>query len=109
MKPFDLKPGMISTLTAFGASLCCVLPLAVVFLGLGSGAFMMTTMQFRPILYPLGFLGLAFSVYLFLRKSRACRQNSCPMPNKRLNIVLLVFSTLLMGTVTYFDFFIVSF
>lgn len=108
MKSFDLKPGIISVLTAMGASLCCVLPLTVVFLGLGSGAFMMTTMQFRPVLYPLGVLGLAFSFYLFFKKSRACKTNSCPMPNKRLNIVLLVFSTLMMGTVTYFDFFVVS-
>ncbi len=106
MKSFDLKPGLISTITAFGASLCCVLPLAIVFLGLGSGAFMMTTMQFRPVLYPLGFSGLAFSVYLFFRKRRACKKYSYHLPNKRLNIVLLLFSILLMGTVTYFDFFV---
>ncbi len=60
----DAKPGLVSLAAAFAASLCCVLPLTIVLLGLGSGAFMMVTMQFRPILYPLGLAGLAAGAYL---------------------------------------------
>ncbi len=57
--PFaDLKPALISLPTAFGSTICCVLPITIVLLGLGSGAFMMVTMQYRIILYPLGLLGL---------------------------------------------------
>jgi hypothetical protein len=108
MKSFDLKPGLISLVTAFGASLCCVLPLTVVFFGLGSGAFMMTTMQYRPVLYPLGLLGLTISIYLYFRKSKDCKKQSCSVPNKKLNLFLLIFSGLLMGTVTYLDFFVTS-
>jgi hypothetical protein len=40
----DLKPAVVSFVGAFAASLCCLLPLAVIVLGLGSGAFMATTM-----------------------------------------------------------------
>src|SRR2546425_5801540 len=45
----------------FGAalsSLCCLLPLAVIVLGLGSGAFMAVTMQYRWILIPAGAIGV---------------------------------------------------
>ena len=49
----DLKPGLIGVGTSFGASICCVLPMTIVLLGLGSGGFMMVTMQYRMILYPL--------------------------------------------------------
>ena len=36
------------------SSLCCVLPLAIVLLGLGSGAFMATTMKYTAIFVPIG-------------------------------------------------------
>lgn len=34
------------------SSLCCLLPLGVIVLGLGSGAFMAVTMQYRWLLIP---------------------------------------------------------
>ena len=102
----SLAPGALSATTSLGASLCCVLPLAVIALGLGSGAFMMVTMQFRPVLYPLGLLGLAVSYVLFFRRKRACDLQSCRMQGKWLNLTLLAFSTALMAAVTYVDFFV---
>ena len=33
----DIKPGIIGLATSFGASICCVLPMTIVLLGLGSG------------------------------------------------------------------------
>ena len=38
----DLKPGLIVVGTSFGASICCVLPMTIVLLGLGSGGFMIS-------------------------------------------------------------------
>ncbi len=108
MRLTDLSPGLVGVTTGIGASLCCVLPLSVVALGLGSGAFMMVTMQYRPILYPIGLLGLAASYFLFFRRKRACDLQSCRMQGKWVNIVLLVFSTGLMAVITYVDFFLVS-
>lgn len=108
MKWSDLAPGLVSVSTGIGASLCCVLPLTIVALGLGSGAFMMVTMQFRPVLYPLGLAGLVTAYILFFRQKRACDRKACRMQGKGFNLVLLAFSTVLMAAVTYVDFFMVE-
>ena len=108
MKLNDLAPGLISVATGLGASLCCVLPLSIVALGMGSGAFMMVTMEYRPILYPTGLLGLGVSYFLFFRRKRLCDLRACKMAAKRLNLTLLIISTVLMGVITYVDFFLVT-
>ena len=104
----DLKPGLIGVGTSFGASICCVLPMTIVLLGLGSGGFMMVTMQYRIILYPLGLLGLVTAYWLYFRRRKVCDAQACRMQGKRWNIAVLVFSTVLMSLVTYVDFFLVS-
>ena len=104
----DLKPGLIGVGTSFGASICCVLPMTIVLLGLGSGGFMMVTMQYRIILYPLGLLGLVTAYWLYFRRRKVCDAQACRMQGKRWNIVGLVFSTVLMSLVSYVDFFLVS-
>jgi len=102
----DIKPGIISFTTAFGASWCCVLPMAVVFLGLGSGAFMTTTMQFRPVLYPLGLIGLSTSYYLYFRRKKACAAKACQLQGRKINLTMLILSSFMMISITYVDFFI---
>src|SRR5260370_7927562 len=54
---FGVRPGTVSAsvaawLGALLSSLCCLLPLAVIVLGLGSGAFMAVTMYYRWLLIP---------------------------------------------------------
>jgi hypothetical protein len=83
MKLENLNPGLLGLGTAFGASVCCVLPMTVVLLGLGSGTFMTVTMQYRPILYPLGLLGVATSYWLYFRRKCACDAQACRMPGSR--------------------------
>lgn len=99
------KEGLVGLCTAVAASSCCLLPLAVVFFGLGSGAFMMTTMRYRPILFPLGLLGLGTSYYLYFRERRRCQTEVCAMVGKTFNIVTLVLATLIMLGVVWADFF----
>jgi mercuric ion transport protein len=99
------KEGLLGLCTAIAASSCCLLPLAVVFFGLGSGAFMMTTMKFRPMLVPLGVTGLATSYYLYFRERRRCRTLACAMVGKTLNRVTLAVATLIMLGVIWADFF----
>ena len=43
-------PGIAAWLGALLSSLCCFLPLTVIVLGLGSGAFMAITMPYRWLL-----------------------------------------------------------
>jgi len=51
-----------AVLTAIGASLCCIVPIAVALLGVGSAALGATLEPFRPyfIAVTLAFLGFAF-------------------------------------------------
>ncbi len=105
MASWQGKAGLIGLGTAVAASSCCLLPLVVVFLGVGSGAFMMTTMKFRPILFPIGLVGLGVSYYLYFRERRRCQALACAMVGKRFNLVTLTFATLIMLGVIWADFF----
>lgn len=68
MKPAALTAGLVAWLGAALASLCCLLPLTVIVLGLGSGAFMATTMQYRWLLVPAGIVGIVAGFALYLRE-----------------------------------------
>ncbi|MFQ5793067.1 MAG: hypothetical protein ACE5JI_21560 [Acidobacteriota bacterium] len=96
MKLADLKSGLVSFGGAFLASLCCLLPLTVVLLGLGSGAFMATTMQYRPLFLPLGILGVGFGYYLYFREKRRCDALGCRMAGSRINLALLSVATVML-------------
>jgi mercuric ion transport protein len=108
MKPRDMASGLLAVGAALAASSCCVLPLAVVALGLGSGAFMFTTMPYRPILFSLGLLGVGASWVLYARRRRACAALACRMAGQRTTLGLTVLATVLLAVVTYVDFFLTS-
>jgi Cu/Ag efflux protein CusF len=94
------KPALVSLMAAFTASLCCLLPLAVIVLGLGSGAFMATTMRYQRILLPLGILGVAAGYLLYVRERRRCQALVCTMAGSRVNLVALgVATVVLLGEV----------
>ena len=96
----DLKPALISVVSALAASLCCLLPLAVIGVGLGSGAFMATTMRYQAVLLPIGFLGVGAGYVLYVRERRRCRMLVCTMAGSRLNLVALSVATaILIGEV----------
>lgn len=92
----DLKPALVSLVGAGAASLCCFLPLAVIGLGLGSGAFMATTMRYQAVLLPFGILAVTVGYVLYIRERRRCQQLVCTMAGSRVNLVVLGFSTLLL-------------
>jgi Cu/Ag efflux protein CusF len=96
----DLQPALVSLVGAFAASLCCLLPLAVIVLGLGSGAFMATTMRYQGILLPLGILAVTAGYVLYVRERRRCRARMCAVAGGRLNLVVLGIATaILLGEV----------
>ena len=89
-----VKPGFLGIMAAGVSSLCCLLPLMVIFLGLGSGAFMMTTMRYRAIFIPAGIIGVSLGWFLHLRERRHCNSLGCRLVVGRFNLALLLFATL---------------
>ncbi|HWP22972.1 MAG TPA: hypothetical protein VNM15_02150 [Candidatus Binatia bacterium] len=105
MNLVNLKAGLLSFSSALIASLCCLLPLAVVLLGLGSGAFMMVTMQYRNIFLPTGAIGVALGYYLYFREKRRCASFGCAFAGGKINLVLLLFATVIVAGALALDFF----
>lgn len=85
------------------SSLCCLLPLAVIVLGLGSGAFMAVTMQYRWILIPAGVLGVLSGFILYVRERRRCNALACRMVGRRITLVLLVVASLVVTVSVLLD------
>ena len=85
--------GVAAWLGAALSSLCCLLPLAVIVLGLGSGAFMAVTMQYRWILIPAGVLGVVSGFVLYVRERRRCAALACRMAGSRVTLALLILAS----------------
>jgi hypothetical protein len=94
-----MKPGTVgATVVAWSgaalSSLCCLLPLAVIVLGLGSGAFMAVTMKYRWLFIPAGVVGVTTGFVLYVRERRRCSAAACRMAGSRLILALLIIAGL---------------
>jgi hypothetical protein len=98
-----LVGGMVGMAGAILGSLCCLLPLTVVVLGLGSGAFMATTMAYRWLFIPLGVLGVALGFVLYGRERRRCHAVGCRVAGARLTVALLIAASLVVATTIVLD------
>jgi hypothetical protein len=85
------------------SSLCCLLPLAVIMLGLGSGAFMAVTMRYRWVLIPAGIAGVLAGLVLYVRERRRCDALACHMAGSRITLALLVVAALIVTTSIVLD------
>lgn len=103
MRVADLKPGFLGVVAAGVSSLCCLLPLTVILLGLGTGAFMTTTMRYRTIFIPAGVIAVGLGWLLFLRERRRCDSLGCRMPGRSLNLALLLVATLVVAGAVALD------
>ena len=103
MKPGSIGAGLAAWAGALLSSLCCLLPLAVIVLGLGSGAFMAVTMQYRWILIPAGALGVALGFVLYARERRRCAQLACRMAGSRMTLALLIAASLVVASAIALD------
>jgi len=92
----DLRPALASGVGAAAASLCCLLPLMVIALGLGSGAFMATTMRYQRLLLPLGVLAVTVGYVLYFRDRRRCQRLVCTMAGSRVNLIALGLATVVL-------------
>jgi hypothetical protein len=89
--------GVVAWVGALLSSLCCLLPLAIIVLGLGSGAFMAVTMQYRWLLIPAGVAGVLVGFALYVRERRRCDALSCRMAGSRITLALLVVASLVVA------------
>src|SRR5438128_9292227 len=94
MKSGSIGAGLAAWAGALLSSLCCLLPLAIIVLGLGSGAFMAVTMKYRWILIPAGLLGVTTGFLLYVRERRRCSAAACRMAGSRVTLALLVMASL---------------
>lgn len=98
MKLVSAGAGLAAWAGALLSSLCCLLPLGVIVLGLGSGAFMAVTMQYRWVLIPAGVLGVALGFVLYVRERRRCAQLACRMAGSRVTLALLMAASLVVAS-----------
>lgn len=101
----NFKAGLVSISSAIISSLCCLLPLTVVLLGLGSGAFMMVTMQYRTIFLPIGVIGVGLGYYLYFRERRRCDSIGCAFAGGKVNLVFLAIGTAMVVAALVLDIF----
>ncbi len=103
MRSGSVGAGLAAWVGAMLSSLCCLLPLAVIVLGLGSGAFMAVTMQYRWILIPAGVLGVALGFVLYARERRRCAELACRMAGSRVTLGLLIAASLVVASAIVLD------
>ena len=103
MKPGSVGAGLAAWAGAALSSLCCLLPLTVIVLGLGSGAFMAVTMQYRWILIPAGVLGVTTGFAMYVRERRRCEQLACRMAGRRITLALLIVASFVVTTSIVLD------
>jgi hypothetical protein len=95
--------GLVAWVGAALSSLCCLLPLAIIVLGLGSGAFMAVTTQYRWILIPTGMLGVTAGFVLYVRERRRCDRLGCRMAGSKITLGLLIVASLVVATSVVLD------
>lgn len=101
----SFKAFIISIPSAVVASLCCVLPLGVVLLGLGSGTFMMVTMRYSKIFIPIGVIGVGLGYFFYFQERKKCKAMACRMTGGTLNLIALIFATVLVLMAIVFNVF----
>lgn len=102
MKVAQLKSGLMGLASASVSSVCCLLPLAVVLLGLGTGAFAATTRPYSFLFISLGLVGLALSYWWNFKQGLGCTGAYCQLI-RRVNLGLLIFATLVIAAALVFN------
>ena len=103
MRLGSVGAGAVAWVGAALSSLCCLLPLTVIVLGLGSGAFMAVTMHYRWLLIPAGVAGVVTGFVLYVRERQRCAALACRMAGGRFTLSLLIVASLIVATSIVLD------
>lgn len=100
-KSFFVGAGAV--LAALGASLCCILPVAVAILGVGSAALGAKLEPLRPWLAGVTVLLLGFAFYRAYRPLPCAPGESCAVPasRRRARIVLWIVAVMAVGLMAF--------
>ena len=100
--------GVGAVFAAIGASICCVVPVVVALVGVGSAAFSVHFEPFRPYFIGATVLFLGFAFYRAYRSQPDCEPGeSCAIPaNRRRQRLLLWIITLLTVALLTFPYYI---
>ncbi|MCH7667280.1 MAG: mercury transporter [Acidobacteria bacterium] len=94
-----------TVVAAFGASLCCILPVAVVFLGVGSAALGATLEPYRAhfAVLTIALLGFAFYQAYKPQKVECAPGESCAVPEnrQRQRLLLWIVAAIALALVTF--------
>lgn len=102
---------LTAIIAAVGASLCCILPVAVVLLGLGSAALGAFFEPFRPYLIGLTFAFLGFAFYQAYKpvKAECGPGQACVTPeNRHTQRIILWIVTVVVAVLITFPYYVGS-
>ena len=80
-------------LSALFAASCCLIPLGLIAVGLGSVGWMMTMMSYQWLTIPGGILFLGLAYYSYFQERRRCTRAGCWFVGQHFAIVILIFAT----------------
>ncbi len=93
----NLKSTITAVLSGLLASSCCIVPLVIIFTGVGGVGLMALARDYQWLTIPLGLFALAYSYYSYFRKRKSCETGSCTIKGKRSNLIALVISTVVVS------------
>ncbi len=86
-------PGAAGVVAAVLAASCCLLPLALMAMGIAGAGLMMTMMRYEWLTLPLGVSGLAGAYVFYFREQRRCDTAGCRLVGERATKIMLGVAT----------------
>lgn len=88
-----MKSVKIGVLSAITVSICCIGPLILIALGLGSWGLGAVISKYHRLFLTTGILLILFSWTRYFKEKKKCTIKKCQMENKRVTLTVLIIST----------------
>ena len=90
-----MKASKLGILSAFIASICCIGPLVLVLLGLGSLGVGVVISKYHWYFILAAVALITFGWRSYLKEKKTCNLKGCQMENKRITLITLIISSLI--------------